>query len=42
MNLLVLGILFIAAFILQYALTFVQMSSFKKVMQNLEEKEGLL
>ena len=29
MNLLVLGILFIAAFILQYALTFVQMSSFK-------------
>ena len=38
MNLLVLGILFIAAFILQYALTFVQMSSFKKSYAELRRK----
>ena len=38
MNLLVLGILFIAAFILQYALTFVQMSSFKKSYADLRRK----
>lgn len=38
MNLLILGILFIAAFILQYALTFVQMSSFKKSYAELRRK----
>ena len=30
MNLIVLGILFILAFILQYALTYVQLNSFKR------------